>query len=293
MPELGVRDVDGFLVGAGLDEDRGDLLMTVVRDRIDGLLHGHVVAVTGLVHDDVVADEMPADRRNLLLQGLADQFGHLARAPRDRMGIVILARGNHEISLGGLIAQAFQPVERLRGHVQQRHAFLLSHLLHRGGIIRVAVAVQLPLLEPAAGDRSEEHRRGALRAGPADEGAEVVLVGAESRGIALRIVRLRIVVAELDEHVIPGLQGVVHLVPETPVDETLRAAAVLRVIDHLEGVVHEVLEHHAPAALGIAAREVLFRHGGIAHQVDGREGAGYQPDAGEEEELFHIFSPFT
>ena len=292
-PELGVRDVDGLLVRAGLDEDGGDLVVAVVRDRVDGVLDLHVVAMAGLVHDDVVPHEMLADRGNLRLEGFADDFRHFARTAGDRMGIVVLAGGDHEIGLRGLISDAFDPVQGRRGDVQDRHAHLLGHLLHGGGIVGVAVAVQLAVLEPAAGHRSQENRRGALLAGAADEGPEILLVGAESRGIAVGIIGLGVVVAELDEHVIPGLEGVLDHVPEALVDEALRAAAVLRIVDDPEGVVHEVREHHAPAALELAVGEIFLRHGGIAHQVDGREGTGYKPDGDEIEDSFHNWVPLT
>ena len=157
----------------------------------------------------------------------------------------------------------------------------------RVGVV-VAVAVQLAVLEPAAGHRGEEDRRRALFAGAADEGPQVLLVGAESGRIALGVVGLGIVVAELDEHIVAGLEGVLDDVPEALVDEALRAAAVLR-----ESVVHEVREHHAPAALELAVGEVFLRHGGIAHQMDGREGAGDEPDGDEIEDPFHNWVPLT
>ena len=281
-PELGVRDVDGLLVGAGLDEDGGDLAVAVVRDGVDALLDGHVVAVAGLVHDDVVPHKMLAEGGNLLLEGVADDLRHLARPAGDRMGVVVLAGGDHEIGLGSLVADALEPVQSRRGDVQERHAHLLGHLLHRGGIVGVAVAVQLAAFEPAAGHRGEEDRRRAFLAGSADEGPEVLLVGAEGGRIAVGIVGLGIIVAELDEHVVPGLEGVLDHVPEALVDEALRAAAVLRVVDDVEGAVHEIREHHAPAALGLPVGQVLVRHRGIAHQVDGREGTGHEPDTEEE-----------
>ena len=175
----------------------------------------------------------------------------------------------HEVGPGGFVAQAFDPVESGCGDVKQGSAGLFRNLFHRGGIIAVAVAVEPAILEPAAGDRSEQHGISSLLPHAVDERAEIVLVGTPGSCISRGIGFLGVVVPELDKYVIAGLYRVVYLVPEAPVDETLCAAAVLGVVYHFDPVVEEILEHHAPAALGIAFGKVFLRHGAVTHEVDG------------------------
>ena len=143
----------------------------------------------------------------------------------------------------------------------------------------MAVAVQHAVLEPAAGHRGKQHRVGALFQGRPHKQAQVFLVGTISGGIAGGVVGLGIVMAELDEHIIPRLQVGLHLVPKPQVYETFGTAAVLSIIDdvYLAGI-QEILQHHSPATFLPCLGKVFFRHGAVSHQVDGGKGAGHKPD---------------
>ena len=99
--------------------------------------------------------------------------------------------------------------------------------------------------------------------------------------------------AELDEHIVPGLDGVINLPPETQVDETLGAAPVLSVVDHLHATVQKVLEHHSPSALRIGSSlEVLLRHRTVPHQVNS-ETAANKPHGCYDGEMLHNAAPLT
>ena len=210
----------------------------------------------------------------------ADDLGDLAGAAGDEVRVVVLAGGNHEIGLGRLVAERFDPVEGRGRDVEEGDTLLGSDLAHGLGIVGVAVAVELSALEPAAGDRSQEHRGAALLTDAVDKVAEVVLVGAERRGVAGGIVGLGVVVAELDEDIVAGLHGPVDFVPEAEVAETLSTATVLGVIDDGDGGgIEEILEHHPPSAFLSGLGKILLGAGAVAHQVDG-EGAGGEPDGG-------------
>ena len=280
--ELVVGDDDLFAVGAGVDVEGRDAAVAVVRAGVDSFLDGHVVAMARRINDDVVAAQVLRDFRKLRPDLFADDLGDLAGAGGNEVRVVVLAGGDHEIGLGGLVAERFDPVEGRGCDVEKGDALFRGDSFHRGGIVGVAVAVELALLEPAAGDRGQEHRGAALFADAVDEGAEILLVGAPGIGIAGGIVLLGVVVTELDEDVVAGLHRFIDLVPQAEVAEALGAAAVLGVVDDRDGGgIEEVLEHHAPAALEAGLREVLFGAGAVAHQVDG-EGAGGEPDGKEE-----------
>ena len=212
---------------------------------------------------------MLRDFGELLAYLLADELGHLAGSAGDGVGVVVLAGADHEVGLRALIAQALEPVECGRGHVQQGHVLFFRDLLHRGGIVAVMISVENAVLEMPAGDGSQQNRPGALFFGGPYEETQVVLIGPECRSIARGIILLGIVVAELDEQVIPRLQVGFHLIPKAQVPETLGAAPVLGIVDDLHSIVQEVLEHHSPAAFGPRLRKVLLRHCGISDGVDG------------------------
>ena len=99
----------------------------------------------------------------------------------------------------------------------------------------MAVPIQHPVLEPAAGHRGQKDRRGAFAANPVDKQPEILLIGAPGSGITRRVALLGVVVTELDKHVVPFLYGIQYLVPESQVDEALGTASILGVIDHRNG----------------------------------------------------------
>ena len=279
--ELVVGDNHFLFVHAAADKHAGNLAVAVIRTGVDAFLDGHVIAVSVGRNHNVVVLEMLRDFRNLLFDEAAGDFRYLTGAFSDGVRVVVLAGGNHEICPGGFVAQAFQPVQRCSCHVQKHHSLFIGHRLHRSRIILVAIAVQAILLEPAAGNRGEQNGNSALLTGFIDEQAQIILVRAPSIGISCRIAFLRVVVAELDEHIIPRLDGFVYLSPSTLIDETLGALAVACVIDHFHSAVQEVLEHHAPAALLPRLGKVLLRHSAVPHQMDG-ETAAENPNNGKE-----------
>ena len=293
--ELGMRDGDLFLIHPVADEHPGDFLMTVVRDGVHAFLHGLIVAMSIGRYDNVVIDQVPGQIRQLRPDPVADQFRHLAGTAWDQMGVVVLAGGNHKISFGGFVAQRLDPIQRGRGHIQADHAFFGRYRLHGGGIVRVAVPVQLPALEPATGDGREQHRNAAFFPHPVHKTTQIILIGAPGSRIAGRIVLLGIVVAKLDEHIIAGLDRSIYLVPEPQVDETLGAAAILGVIDHRYlRRVQEILQHHTPAAFLPGLGQIFFGHSAVPHQMDSSKGTGYQPNDRKEKDAFHQRAlPFT
>ena len=278
--------------------------MAVVGAGVDGFLYGHIVAVAVAGHHDVVAHKVRGDFGQLLLDEAAHDFSHLAGSGSDGVGVVGLAVGGagvaaggevHKVRPRGFISQALYPVQGRGGHVQESHSFLLRHLLHSGGVVPVASAVELAFLEPAAGDRGEEHRGAAFLAYALDEDAQVVLICSPGSGVALGVGFLGVVVPEFDEYVVSGAYGLIDLGPEAFVDEALGAASVLGVVDDFHFRIQEVLEHHTPAPLGIAFGEVFLGHSAVSHQMDG-EGAANQPEGGKsrrKQSFHHNFSPFT
>ena len=274
-----MRDAHHLLVNAAADEQAGDFLMAVVGAGVDAFLHRHIVSVAvGRYHNVVILQGL-GQFRKLFLDKAANDFRHLAGAGGHQVGVVVLAGGNHEVGLGSLIPQPLDPVQGGRGHVQQGNILLGGHGLHGGGIVRMAASVQLAVLEPAAGHRGEQHGDAALLPHTVNVIAQVVLVSAPGSRIAGGVALLGVVVAELDKHVVSRLNGAVHLVPQAQVPEALGAAAVLGIVDHLHLVrVQEVLEHHAPAPLQSCLGQVFLGHCAVAHQMDGGEGAGHQPD---------------
>ena len=270
--ELGVGDVNLFLVHAVLNEYTRNFLVAVVGDGVYAFLHRLVVAVAIGSNHNVVIHKVFGNFRQLFLDFVANDFRHFAGAAGHQVGVVVLAGRNHEIGLGGVVAQFLQPVQRGGGHVDEGNAHLFGYGLHGGRIVRMAVTVQFSLLEPAAGNGTQEHRSAAFLAHAFYEGAEVVLVGAVRRSVAGRIVRLGVVMAEFNEHVVAGLHGIVYLIPQAQVDEAFGAAPVLGIVDHLHVLIQEIGEHHAPAALLTGFGQVFFCHGAVPHQVDGEQG---------------------
>ena len=131
----------------------------------------------------------------------------------------------------------------------------------------MTVPVELAVGEPAARDRSKQDRLRPGLDGGGNEQAEILLISPERRCVPFRIALFRVVVTKLDENVVAGFEIGLDIIPEAPVDKTLGAPAVLGIVDHVYSL-KEIGEHHSPAPLGIAFREVFVGHRGVAHQMD-------------------------
>ena len=151
--------------------------------------------------------------------------------------------------------------------IYERYAVFRGHLPCRFGIVPVAVPVQVAVpVKPPAGHRREYHRAGPGRKGIFDEHPQVFSIEPVCRGIAFRVALLGIVVAELDEKVLPCLQVGLHLVPQTSVYEALGASPVLGIVHYRHAAVQVGRQPLAPASFRILFRKVLVRHGGIPHE---------------------------
>jgi hypothetical protein len=98
-----------------------------------------------------------------------------------------------------------------------------------------------------------------------DESAEVLLkLSTGGRKYLLVVVR------ELNDHPISGLQRVNQLLPEALRDETSGASPVRRVVDNHRGVFEERRQELSPPVLGIWRFRRLVGHRGVAGQVEAR-----------------------
>lgn len=146
----------------------------------------------------------------------------------------------------------------------------------------VAVGGAEPAMIPfPAGDGRGEDGDGSAAAGFADEAGEVVAVAAVGRGVDGGVVGFFIVVAELDDQAIAGLEHFQGGVPTAFGDEGFCAAAIARVVVGAGGFADELAEKLAPAAFWVGGIGFVG-HGGIPDEMDGRlPGVGGQQ--GEEE----------
>ena len=133
-------------------------------------------------------------------------------------------RNPHVEGLRGLVAEGRNPRPGQPFGVDQRDTLLGSHLPHgiEVGTVRI---IELRSGKVSTHDRRQQHRNGPLRAGFADVAAEICGI-LSRRGIARGVLRLLVVVPELDEEVIPGLQCPEDPVPAPFGPERLRGAAV-------------------------------------------------------------------
>ena len=158
------------------------------------------------------------------------------------------------------------------------------------GLLGDALAEQVILFggilvfeEAAACDGVEEDRDASLRACLIDEPSEVVvergrtspLVGAKlgfgGAGTSAAVLRLDlfVVVSELDEDVVAGLDGIIDLLPFSFEDEGEGAATVQRMIIDTDVVGKESRQHLSPATFLVVAIKGLVGHGRIADHEDG------------------------
>lgn len=123
--------------------------------------------------------------------------------------------------------------------------------------------------EVAAHDRVHQDGYSALRARVVDILAQYLVKGVAGDGIAVFVLDLLVVVAELYYHIVAGADILHHLVPAALADKALGRAAVHGVVVDLDGALEVEGEHLAPAALLILLVKRLVGHGRVADHEDG------------------------
>ena len=82
--------------------------------------------------------------------------------------------------------------------------------------------------------------------------------------------RLFIVMAKLDNDVVPRLYLLQNLVPTAFIEEALRRTAINgMIVYHDEIGIEALLEHHTPATFHLSTSSVLIGSGRIANHEDG------------------------
>ena len=227
------------------------------------------------------SEEMPG--KGLELRGLPDALHHEG-SDADCTGIdgvrVVVATlriafalaGSqlHEIWLRCLVTERLQPVAGVGIYIQKRDVLFLGDGLHSRHIVAVAVLVENSVLEPAAAHRGKEHGSGALGPDLIDETAEIVAVSPVGRGVAEGVVLLGVIVSELKEHIVAGLEHGHHPVPMSESTEALGTPTVTGVIHDLDPIVEEARKDHAPTSFGAAFGHILWGAGAVTAEVYGR-----------------------
>jgi hypothetical protein len=203
------------------------------------------------------------------------QTGHARGAERIEVRVVVHAGGIVRVRAG--LEMQPQGARRVRterlderraraGHVDERDVPLGG----RGarGVRVPAVRVdEVRALESPAHDRCEQHGMSAARAHLVDEAQEISAIVVVRR--VVRRADLLVVVAELDEHVVTGLQAVDDRLPPPLGDERSRAPPIHRAIhDAHPRRIEARLERFPPAGLGTLVR-LLLRHRRITSEPHG------------------------
>ncbi|KPC97495.1 hypothetical protein LR69_04305 [Geobacillus sp. BCO2] len=110
------------------------------------------------------------------------------------------------------------------------------------GIERLPVGGKAPPL-----DRGDEDRSRPFGAGAVNILFQICLIGGERIGVALRVVHLFIVMAKLDEQVIPFFHLMQQAGQPPLLDKTFRAAAGSGHIFHHDVVIKPIVEHFTPS----------------------------------------------
>ena len=176
----------------------------------------------------------------------------------------------HEIWLRSLVTERLQPVAGVGIYIQKRNVLFLGDGFHGRHIVAVAVLIENPVLEPAAAHRGKEHGSGSLGPDLIDETAEILTVGPVGRGVAEGVVLLGVIVSELEEHIVTGLEHGHHPVPMSESTEALGTPTVTGVIHDLDPIVEEARKDHAPTPFGAAFGHIFGSAGAVTAEVYGR-----------------------
>ena len=117
-----------------------------------------------------------------------------------------------------------------------------------------------------ADDGTEHHRRCLFFATFADKFFEIAAITGMRSGKSFRIVCFLIVMTELDEHKIAGLQRIENSLSAPLFDETFGAASVSRVIVNHYGFAEKSGHHLFPTTFEIVLRIWFDKHCGVANQ---------------------------
>ena len=132
------------------------------------------------------------------------------------------------------------------------------------------VLIENSILEPAAAHRGKEHGSGSLGPDLIDETAEILTVGPVGRGVAEGVVLLGVIVPELKEHIVAGLEHGHHPVPMSESTEALGTPTVTGVIHDLDPIVEEARKDHAPTSFRAALGHILRSASAVTAEVYGR-----------------------
>lgn len=202
-----------------------------------------------------------------------DQAGHRDGTGRVEVRVVLLGRGPVEVPLGLLDPELLPQRDRQGLDVEQRDAFLGGERPYGGRVLLVgrhgvAARVELPPL-----DRGGQHRPRAPGPSALDVQPQVVLVRRPRLGVPGRVLGLLVVVPELDEQEVTGLDQPEDRIQPSLVDEGLGTPPVHRVVGHGQVLAEEEGKRHAPPGLGSGVG-VLLRGGGVARDVERACSAG-------------------
>ena len=187
-----------------------------------------------------------------------------------RIAFALAGSKLHEIWLRSLVTERLQPVAGVGIYIQKRNVHFQGDGFHGRHIVAVAVLIENSVLEPAAAHRSKEHRSGTLGPYLIDETEEIVAVGPVGRGVAEGVVLLGVIVPELKEHIVAGLEHGHHPVPMSESTEALGTPTVTGVIHDLDPIVEEARKDHAPTSFGAAFGHILWGAGAVTAEVYGR-----------------------
>lgn len=227
------------------------------------------------------SEEMPG--KGLELRGLPDALHHEGSdadctgidgvrivVATLRIAFALAGSQLHEIWLRCLVTERLQPVAGVGIYIQKRDVLFLGDGLHSRHIVAVAVLIENSVLEPAAAHRGKEHGSGALGPDLIDETAEIVSVSPVGGSVAEGVVLLGVIVSELEEHIVAGLEHGHHPVPMSESTEALGTPTVTGVIHDLDPIVEEARKDHAPTPFGAAFGHILWGAGAVTAEVYGR-----------------------
>jgi len=271
---LGGGNDDFLAVDAFADENAGRIAAEVGNG-------GHSfgqrekVARAVLRDHEIGGDETAAQFGNLRRKLRGDHPRHGACAADVEVGVVPPSVGPagtgpgfdpHVICPGRLLAQRRHPCAGQPFGVDQLRSLRRGHTAHGVGIGSVGV-VEQPIGETTAHNGRQQHRDRPLFARFTHIAAQVAGIPLRS-GVAGRIVLFLVVVPELDEDVVAGLQFVINGGPASFVAERFGRTPVRGVVLDPHRTVEQRLEQLPPAPLGILPGKLLRGARRVAYEVD-------------------------
>jgi len=175
--------------------------------------------------------------------------------------------------LGALVTELAQEFVGAFVEVEQWDFFFCRDLAGGDDVIAMGIHELAVRIEFPAGNRGAEQGMGAARFGFLDIYHKIGFETAERFGETIGV-RFVVVVAELDDDPVAGLEFIADRLPTAFADEALAAAAIHGVILDAHAGLKIEREELSPTAFGIGGNERLVGHGGIADHVNGANSGG-------------------